>query len=116
MPRPYGWDHRESFPPPQPGRLGFAGRGNIMVATLRVFPGFAQPARGSAMDQATLIAKLTEAVGADYIHTDPVALRAYNCDALTIYKGQPSAVVLPGSTEEVQKVVRLCREAGGPLI
>ena len=68
------------------------------------------------MDQATLIAKLTEAVGADYIHTDPVALRAYNCDALTIYKGQPSAVVLPGSTEEVQKVVRLCREAGVPLI
>ncbi|MBI1725552.1 MAG: FAD-binding protein [Candidatus Tectomicrobia bacterium] len=68
------------------------------------------------MDQATLIAKLTGAVGADYIHTDPVALRAYNCDALTIYKGQPSAVVLPADTEQVQQVVRLCREAGVPLI
>src|SRR5437879_10154277 len=35
---------------------------------------------------------------------------------LTLYKGMPDAVVLPASTEEVQAVVRVCREARVPVV
>ena len=68
------------------------------------------------MDSAGFIQKLTDVVGKEYIHTEPVALRTYDCDALTIYKGVPSAVVLPESTEEVSQIVEICRECRVPLI
>ncbi|MDA1000134.1 MAG: FAD-binding protein [bacterium] len=68
------------------------------------------------MDPAAFIAKLTEIVGEDFIHTAPEALKTYECDALTIYKGVPSAVVLPEDTEEVRQIVLACRGAGVPLI
>ena len=68
------------------------------------------------MDSAGFIQKLTDVVGKEYIHTEPVALRTYDCDALTIYKGVPSAVVLPESTEEVRRIVGICRECRVPLI
>src|SRR5437016_14092863 len=35
---------------------------------------------------------------------------------LTLYKGMPDAVVLPASTEEVQAVVRIGREARVPVV
>ena len=69
-----------------------------------------------AMDSAGLIWKLTDVVGEQFIHTTPVALRTYDCDALTIYKGVPSAVVLPESTWEVRRIVEICRESHVPLI
>lgn len=68
------------------------------------------------MDRAGFISRLTEVVGEEFVHTDPVALRTYDCDGLTIYKGVPSAVVLPARTEEVRRVVNLCREYRVPLI
>lgn len=68
------------------------------------------------MDAAGFIQQLTDVVGEEFIHTDPVALRTYDCDGLTIYKGAPSAVVLPGSAEEVRRIVDICREHQVPLI
>ena len=68
------------------------------------------------MDSAGFIQKLTDVVGEEFIHTDPVALRTYDCDGLTIYKGIPSAVVLPESTEEVSQIVETCRDYRVPLI
>lgn len=68
------------------------------------------------MDAAGFIQQLTDVVGEEFIHTDPVALRTYDCDGLTIYKGAPSAVVLPGSAEEVRRIVEICREHQVPLI
>ncbi len=68
------------------------------------------------MDNAAFVRRLTEVVGEEFIHTDPVALRTYDCDGLTIYKGVPSAVVLPESTEEVRRVVEICREYRVPVI
>lgn len=41
--------------------------------------------------------------------------RAYDCDAYTIDKSPPSAVVLPVSTEEVRDVVGYCIEKGVPF-
>ncbi len=68
------------------------------------------------MDAAGFIQQLTDVVGEEFIHTDPVARRTYDCDGLTIYKGAPSAVVLPDSAEEVRRIVEICREHQVPLI
>ncbi len=68
------------------------------------------------MNRADFIQRLTDAVGEEFIYTDPVARRTYDCDGLTIYKGVPSAVVLPETTEEVRRVVEICREHRVPLI
>ncbi len=43
-------------------------------------------------------------------------LLVYECDAYTLEKHAPDAVVLPGSAAEVVEVVRLCAEAGVPII
>ncbi len=44
------------------------------------------------------------------------ALTAYECDAFTIHRHRPLAVVLPESTAEVQAVVRMLGESGVPFI
>lgn len=68
------------------------------------------------MDAPGFIQELTDVVGEEFIHTDPVSRRTYDCDGLTIYKGVPSAVVLPESTEQVRRIVEICREHQTPLI
>ena len=60
--------------------------------------------------------KLSEIVGQDFIHSDPVAMRTYDCDALTLYKGTPIFVVLPETSEQVSQVVKICLENKVPII
>jgi glycolate oxidase len=55
-------------------------------------------------------------VGPAYVYTDPVALLAYECDALAHAREMPSAVVLPADAREVQRVVIACAEAGVPFV
>lgn len=40
----------------------------------------------------------------------------YECDAYTLQRDRPEAVVLPSSTEQVAAVVRLCSERGVPFV
>ena len=40
----------------------------------------------------------------------------YDCDGLTGWRALPALVVLPGSTEEVQAVVRACHREGVPFV
>jgi len=47
---------------------------------------------------------------------EPEQLRTYECDGLTGRRVVPALVALPGSTAEVQAVVRLCNEAGLPFV
>ncbi len=68
------------------------------------------------MVQSALIEKLRAAVGEDYVHTAHEAMRAYDHDALMIYKGLPGAVVLPESTEEICRVMAICHEGRVPVI
>ena len=42
--------------------------------------------------------------------------RAYECDALTAYRCPPLAAVLPGSTEEVAAILKICHEEGVPVV
>lgn len=58
---------------------------------------------------------LVALVGADSVLSDAAAQRAYDCDAYTVDRSKPSAVVLPSSTDEVAKIVRWCVESGTPF-
>lgn len=51
---------------------------------------------------------LSEVLSSEQILSEPADLRAYDCDAYTIEKSTPEAIVLPHNTQEVQKVVRWC--------
>lgn len=68
------------------------------------------------MNRTALIEMLIKVVGEDYVHTAHAALRAYDHDALMIYKGQPGMVVLPETTKEVSRVMSICREENLPII
>jgi len=58
---------------------------------------------------------LIDIVGAAYVRRDPVDLEKYGRDALQI--GHPAdLVVIPGSTEEISRVARICNESRTPLV
>jgi glycolate oxidase len=44
------------------------------------------------------------------------ALRPYECDGLTAYRQLPLVAVLPETVEEVQQVLRICRERRVPVV
>ena len=60
--------------------------------------------------------RLREILPDEAVILDPVGARAYECDALSAYSCPPMAVALPGSTEEVSQVLRLCSEMGVPVV
>jgi len=61
-----------------------------------------------------LAAELGRILSPDRVVAGPGTLRAYDCDAYTVDKSRPQAVVLPESTEEVRKIVRWCVERDVP--
>ncbi|HUF01770.1 MAG TPA: FAD-linked oxidase C-terminal domain-containing protein [Gaiellaceae bacterium] len=65
---------------------------------------------------ATFVAELRAAVGGEHTITEPEQLRVYECDGLTGHRAVPEVVVLPGSTEEVQAVVRACQRERVPFV
>jgi glycolate oxidase len=62
------------------------------------------------------VSELERAVGREQVVTEPEQLRVYECDGLTGHRAVPEVVVLPGSTEEVQAVVRACKRAAVPFV
>jgi glycolate oxidase len=63
-----------------------------------------------------LARQLAQVVGGNQVLADPADLAVYAFDAETLDRGVPNLVVLPGSTEEVQEVVRLAHRQGVPVI
>ena len=59
-----------------------------------------------------LTERLTEIVGAAYLSTDRDVLDGRSVDHTGRYRGRASALVRPGSTDEVAAVLRACRDAG----
>ena len=59
---------------------------------------------------------MAEIVGKDAVLDDERELVVYECDAYTLQRNPPTAVVLPRSTQEVAAVVRLCAEMDVPII
>jgi len=64
----------------------------------------------------TVVAALREIVGGNRVLDDPVSLRTYGVDRTTLWSPAPSLVVLPGTTAEVQAIVRLANRHGIPIV
>ena len=62
------------------------------------------------------VGDLRAALGDEFVITEPERLATYDCDGLTGWRAQPACVALPGSTEEVQTVLRLCARDGVPFV
>lgn len=65
---------------------------------------------------ARVLDELEEIVGSDGLIKQPEQLRTYESDGLTSYRVMPAAVVLPRSTAQVQRVVRVCHREGIPFV
>src|ERR1700682_1609140 len=60
----------------------------------------------------TLTDTLAGIVGAAHVITDPDVLDGRSVDHTGRYRGNASALVRPGSADEVAAVLRACRDAG----
>ena len=63
-----------------------------------------------------LVDALEAIVGRERCLSRPEELFAYECDALTLHRARPGAVVLPRDTGEVVRVVKRCRRHGVPFV
>ncbi len=64
----------------------------------------------------SLVDELRGELGAGHVITEPEQLRVYECDGLTGHRAIPELVVLPGSTEDVQTVLRACYRDRIPFV
>lgn len=64
---------------------------------------------------ARALAELTRLLGEERVLTSPAALRSYDCDAYTVDRSLPQAVVLPETTAEVSEIVRWCNRHEVPF-
>jgi glycolate oxidase subunit GlcD len=64
----------------------------------------------------TLLAELAAIVGEEAVLSDRSARRVYDCDAYTVDKAAPAAIVLPQSTEQVAALVKLCNRLNIPFV
>jgi glycolate oxidase len=63
-----------------------------------------------------LLLRLRHCLGDGGIIEEPESQRPFECDALTLYRDLPLAVVLPDTVEQVQQVLRICHECNVPVV
>jgi glycolate oxidase len=68
------------------------------------------------LDAATIGADLRRIVGAEHVEIRPAALVPYRTDATFGFSGIPQAVVRPGSTEEVARILGWADRHGMPVV
>ncbi len=68
------------------------------------------------MVRSPLVRDLSVVLGPEGILSAPSELAVYECDAYTLERRPPLAVVFPRSTAEVAQVVRVCREHDCALV
>src|SRR5437773_9777701 len=66
--------------------------------------------------QSDLAQQLRAIVGHDAVVDKPDELLVYECDAYTLEKNPPNAVVLPRTTEQVSQIVKTCASLNVPII
>src|SRR5438128_9293619 len=59
--------------------------------------------------------QLNRLLGKQFVLTDPDELFVYEADALTIHKHLPSAVIIPGTAQEVAAAVKILAAAEIPF-
>ena len=67
-------------------------------------------------DTAALAELFREFIDAHYVVSAEESKRPYECDGLSVYKQMPGLVVMPSSTAEVQKALRLCHAHKVPVV
>jgi glycolate oxidase len=72
-------------------------------------------ARVRLSSRAALIVELGDAVGAEYVLSEPGDLLAYEYDASN-FTAVPDLAVLPGSAAEVARVLRIAARHGAPVV
>src|SRR3984885_15671225 len=60
----------------------------------------------------SVLQKVSSLVGASHVSSDPDVLPGRSVDHTGRYRGRASALVRPGSADEVAEVLRVCRDAG----
>jgi glycolate oxidase len=68
------------------------------------------------MNESAFAAELERICGTEHVVTHPHAKRTYESDGLLQYAVTPRVVVLPSSTEQVQRVVQLCHQEEVPWV
>ena len=63
-----------------------------------------------------LIERLRRILPADNVIDEEVELRAYECDALTMYRQLPLVVVLPETVEQVSRIMALAAEMNVKIV
>jgi glycolate oxidase len=63
-----------------------------------------------------LIGELAEICGREAVLSDAESLAVYECDGLSAYRSRPLVAVLPGSTDEVEQILRLCSRLGVAVV
>ncbi len=63
-----------------------------------------------------LLSELRAALGRENLLSAPSELSVYDCDAFTIERSPPTAVVFPQSTEQVAAVVKICQRFAVPIV
>ncbi len=74
------------------------------------------PDEGVIARRREIIAALRAIVPGEGVIAEESELRAYECDGLTAYRQLPMVVVLPGTTEQVSRVLRTCKEMGVKVV
>lgn len=69
-----------------------------------------EPDLQAVAKRAWLVEQLRAIVPGEAVIDHDVALRAYESDGLSAYRGVPMAVVLPSTTEQVSRILRLCHD------
>ena len=59
-----------------------------------------------------MLRSVSDVVGSNHVITDPDVLSGRSVDHTGRYRGRASALVRPGSAEQVAEVLRVCRDAG----
>ncbi len=67
------------------------------------------------MEREKMVDELAQIVGREHVLVSEMDLMLYGYDA-SLYKGRPDCIVLPGSTEEVSKIVRFAHKEGLPIV
>ncbi len=75
-----------------------------------------QPNQAILAKRDRVLSRLSAILPGEGVISDAAERRAYECDALTVYRCVPMAVVLPSSTDEVAAILRVCHEEGVPVV
>jgi glycolate oxidase len=69
-----------------------------------------------AIETTALASMFRECIDDEYVVSSIESKRPFECDGLPVYKEMPRLVVMPDSTEQVQKVMQLCHEHRVPVV